>query len=87
MCRINDLEALVSRKVVFREGCTEVSGTTNVCIDPSLRSGQDPMNRIRGMNAWMSKHIFVKSSEYQKRIYVDPAGIDGKLFALPREIS
>ena len=45
------------------------------------------MNRIRGMNAWMGKHIFVKSDEYQKRIYVDLAGIDGKLFALPREIS
>ena len=45
------------------------------------------MNRIRGMDAWMSKHTFVKSSEYQKRIYVDPAGIDGKLFALPREVS
>ena len=37
------------------------------------------------MDAWMSKHIIVKSSEFQKRIYVDPAGIDGKLFTLPRE--
>ncbi len=45
------------------------------------------MNRIRGINAWMNKHIIVKSEEYKKLIYVDPAGIDGKLFALPREIS
>ena len=45
------------------------------------------MNRIRGMNVWIRKHIFVKSDEYQKRIYVDPEGIDGKLFALPVEIS
>ena len=45
------------------------------------------MNRIRGINAWMSKHIIVKSDEYNKRIYVDPAGIDRKLFTLPGEIS
>ena len=32
MCRLVP-EALVSRKVVFREGCTEVSGTTNVCTE------------------------------------------------------
>ncbi len=38
------------------------------------------MNRIGGMNEWMSKHIIVKSDEYQKLICVDPAGIDGKLF-------
>ncbi|HEY0669672.1 MAG TPA: hypothetical protein VGD22_15925 [Sphingobacteriaceae bacterium] len=45
------------------------------------------MNRIRGISARMSKHIIVKSDEYKKRRYVDPAGIDGKLFTLPREIS
>ena len=45
------------------------------------------MNRIRGIAAWTSKHIIVKSEEYQKRRYVDPAGIDRKLFTLPREVS
>ncbi len=45
------------------------------------------MNRIRGINEWMSKHSFAKSEEYQKLIGVDPAGIGRKLFTLPREIS
>jgi len=44
-------------------------------------------NRIRGIHEWMSKHIIAKSDEYQKLIYVDPAGIDRKLFTLPGEIS
>ena len=44
------------------------------------------MNRIRGIIAWMSKHIFVKFDEYQKRIYVDPAGIDLPDYVLVREI-
>ena len=30
----------------------------------------------RGINTWVSKHIIVKPYEYQKRIYVDVAGID-----------
>ena len=33
MRRSNDPEALVSRKVVYREVRTEVSGTTNVCTE------------------------------------------------------
>ena len=45
------------------------------------------MNRIRGIDEWMSKHSFAKSEEYQKLIYVEPAGIDRKLFILPREVS
>ena len=44
-------------------------------------------NRIRGIYAWMSRHIIVKSNGYQKRMYVDPAGIGRKLFTLPREVS
>ncbi len=34
----------------------------------------------------VSKHIFVKPNEYQKCIYVDHAGLDGRTFTLPREI-
>ena len=45
------------------------------------------MNRIRGIDEWMSKHSFAKSEEYQKLIYVDPAGVDRRVFALPREVS
>jgi len=43
-------------------------------------------NRIRGIHERISKHIIVKSNEYQKLRYVDPAGIGRKLFILPREI-
>ena len=32
MCQLI-LETLVSRKVVYREVCTEVSGTTKVCTE------------------------------------------------------
>ncbi|WP_085497188.1 hypothetical protein [Arenibacter troitsensis] len=36
-------------------------------------------NHIRGIYAWVSKHIIVTLQEYQKCIYVDTAGIGGNL--------
>ena len=41
-------------------------------------------NRIRGIYEWMSRHIIVKSNGYQKRMYVDPAGIGRKLIYLTK---
>jgi hypothetical protein len=55
-------------------------------------------NRIRGINAWVSKHtstgsvqcIFTKPKEYKKSIYLDwlrrakgSAGLDGRIYTLP----
>jgi len=44
-------------------------------------------NRIRGINARVSKHIIVTPKEHQKCIYVDTAGIGGKKMPLPGEVS
>lgn len=35
----------------------------------------------------MSKHIIAKSCGYPKGSYVDFAGLDGRIFTLPREAS
>ena len=42
-------------------------------------------NRIRGISAWVSNHIFAKPKVYQNGIYVDTAGIEGKKMQLPGE--
>lgn len=34
----------------------------------------------------VSKHIIAKPKEYQMDNHVDSAGLDGRTFALPREI-
>jgi hypothetical protein len=47
--------------------------------NPVLTNG----NRIRGIYAWVSKHIIVTPNEYKRCIYVDTAGIGGKKMSLP----
>jgi len=44
-------------------------------------------NGIRGIVVWVSKHIIAKPNEYKKYSYVDSAGLDGRTFTLPREVS
>jgi hypothetical protein len=40
-------------------------------------------NRIRGIYAWVSKHIIVTPNEHKRCINVDTAGIGGKKMLLP----
>ena len=44
-------------------------------------------NWIRGIIEWMRLHSTPKSEEHQKLNDVDSAGVDWRVFALPREVS
>jgi len=65
--------------VVYREVFTDVSGTTNVCTEE-----HEPDKRHKCVDK-QAHHCEVRRT--QKRMHVDPAGIDRKLFTLPREVS
>jgi hypothetical protein len=72
----NDPEALASRKVVWSNPCTEVSGTANTCTDEQ---------ELHMRTIWMSKPI-ITTSKIIVDGYVDAAGIGRRLFILPGEV-
>lgn len=70
--------SLVSRKVVYRKVSTKVSETANVCTDE-----QKLDKRHQGEDE-IAQHIKVRS--LQDHLDVDSAGVNRRVFVLPREI-
>ena len=67
--------------MVYREVFTEVSGTIPHVRDTEVHE-LDKRHKCVDEQAQLCE-----VQRIQKLIYVDSAGIDGKLFALPREIT
>ena len=80
MCWFEKLEALVSRKYVSGDARSEESETTKV------GSNEQKLD-TEAIGVWMSKHIIVKSNEYQKALILDQIDIEHKNLHLPGEIS